>query len=191
VLVIGAGVIGLAAVAAARSLLPGSVVTIIARHAHQAAAAAALGAHHVVTDGDGVLEELASISGATLTGQRRGAMLAGGFPVVVEAVGSAPALDLALKACAQRGAVHLVGALGRTDIDLTPLWFKELDVVGTFCHAVDAGSHSFDRAIQMLADGAMPSSTVITHTFPLDQMREAAETATARDRGAIKVQLVP
>jgi threonine dehydrogenase-like Zn-dependent dehydrogenase len=191
VLVIGAGVIGLAAVAAARALLPASEVTIIARHPHQAAAARAIGAHHVVTDGDGVLEELASISGATLTGERRGAMLAGGYPVVIEAVGSAAALALALKATAQRGAVHLVGAIGRADVDLTPLWFKELDVIGTFCHAVDDGEHSFDRAIEMLAGGLLPAATVITHTFPLADVRHAAETANARDQGAIKVQLVP
>jgi threonine dehydrogenase-like Zn-dependent dehydrogenase len=43
----------------------------------------------------------------------------------------------------------------------------------------------------MLAGGLLPAATVITHTFPLADVRHAAETANARDQGAIKVQLTP
>ena len=48
VLVVGAGIIGLAAVAALKGLFPACPVTVLARHAHQAEAAAACGADHVV-----------------------------------------------------------------------------------------------------------------------------------------------
>ena len=48
VLIVGAGIIGLAALAAVRGLFPRSAVTVLARHAHQGAAAAACGADHVV-----------------------------------------------------------------------------------------------------------------------------------------------
>jgi threonine dehydrogenase-like Zn-dependent dehydrogenase len=191
VLVIGAGVIGLAAIAALRALVPASEVTVVARHDHQADVARALGAHHVVRDGDGVIEELGPLCGATVTGSGRSTMLAGGFPAVVEAVGTGGSLDLALKTTAQRGVVHLVGAAGRTESDLTPLWFKELDVVGTFCHAVDDGEHSFRRALALLAEGRLPSAAIVTHTFPLEEIPAALAVANARDQGAIKVQLVP
>src|SRR5262249_39977417 len=49
VLVVGAGIIGLASLAAMKGLFPACPVTVLARHEHQAAAAAACGADHVVT----------------------------------------------------------------------------------------------------------------------------------------------
>ena len=65
VLVVGAGIIGLAAVAAVRALFPACEVTVTARHEHQAAAARAAGAHHVVTAQDRYahFEELAAARG--------------------------------------------------------------------------------------------------------------------------------
>lgn len=195
VLVVGAGIIGLAAVAAARALLPASEVTVVARHDHQEAAATALGAHHVVRDGDDVLERLAAPVGARVTGRGDGALLVGGYPVTVEAVGTPTAIGLALRATAARGRVHLMGAAGQVPVDLAPVWFHELDVVGTFCHAVDhrggVPGHSFDRALELLAAGALPADVVVTHTFPQGALREAVDTAFDRRAGAIKVQVVP
>jgi threonine dehydrogenase-like Zn-dependent dehydrogenase len=200
-LVVGAGIIGLTAVAALRYLCPSSEITIVAKHDHQRRAAMLLGASHVVRPDDeepfAVLSELAALSGAPLTGRGEGAMLAGGYPVVVEAVGSAASVDVALRAAEQRGTVHLIGVIGRAPVDLAPLWFKELDVVGSFCHAVDKrgpgddGHHSFDRALDLLAAGGLPADTVITHEAPLDDVRAAIGVALARDRGAIKVVLRP
>jgi hypothetical protein len=62
-------------------------VTVLARHSHQAHAAAACGADHVVHhDGDGTFfEELARLSGARVVGYKADVMLMGGFPYVVEA----------------------------------------------------------------------------------------------------------
>ena len=72
VLVVGAGIIGLAAVAALRGLFPDCPITVLARHPHQAAAASACGAHHVVLDDpeNGHWEELASLSGARIVGRK-------------------------------------------------------------------------------------------------------------------------
>ncbi|HSL59761.1 MAG TPA: hypothetical protein VK866_18070, partial [Acidimicrobiales bacterium] len=138
---------------------------------------------------------LAALVGGRVTGRGDGRLLVGGYPTTVEAVGSPSAIHLALTATAARGRVHLMGAVGRVSVDLAPLWFHELDVVGTFCHAVDhrggVPGHSFDRALDLLAAGAYPAEVVVTHTFALDDLRDAVDTAFARDAGAIKVQLRP
>ena len=196
ILVVGAGIIGLAAVSALRTLTPNSEITVVTRHEHQAQTAMALGAHHTVMDSREAIEALASISGGRLSGRGRGSMLTGGYPVSVEAAGSASAFDLACKATSQRGVVHFMGSLGRVTVDLTPAWFKELDLIGNFAHATDADPtgenvHSFDRALAILAAGGYPAERIVTHRFPLTSLREAIETARARDRGAIKVQLQP
>jgi threonine dehydrogenase-like Zn-dependent dehydrogenase len=120
-LVVGAGIIGLATVAALKGLFPTCPVTVLARHAHQAAAAAACGADHVVPTAEhsAHFEELARISGARVVGRKANVMLMGGFPYVVEAVGSPQSVTEALRAVAHRGTVLMLGATGVTEVDLT------------------------------------------------------------------------
>jgi threonine dehydrogenase-like Zn-dependent dehydrogenase len=193
-LVVGAGTLGLAAVAALRALTPNVRVAVIARHEHQEQAALELGAHRVVrTDDETTLVEvLAQEVGVGVTGRGRGAMLLDGFTTVVEAVGSGETIGLAARLCAKRGVVHLLGAAARVEVDFAPFWFKELDLVGSFCHGVDShrgsSAHSFSRALEILGTCA-PLRRLVTHVFPLDELQRGVETAADRDAGAIKVLL--
>jgi L-iditol 2-dehydrogenase len=204
VLIVGAGIIGLAALAALRGLFPRSPVTVLARHEHQGDAAAACGADHVVlSDPDnGHWEALADLSGARVVGRKKHQMLMGGFPYVVEAVGSPGSVTEALRAVAHRGTVLLLGAAGISEVDLTPIWYKEAALVGSIDHTVDAGSspglaggagrHSVDRAIDVLSAGLLPDSVVVTHEFPLEGYRDAIEAAIDRQSShAIKVVFRP
>jgi L-iditol 2-dehydrogenase len=204
VLVVGAGIIGLATVAALKGLFPRCPVTVVARHAHQAEAAFACGADAVVrSDADNAhFEELAGIVGARVVGWKTDVMLMGGFPFVVEAVGAPQSVTEALRAVAHRGTVLLLGAAGVSEVDLTPIWYKEAALVGSIDHTVDAGSapglaggphrHSVDRALDILAAGMMPFDVIVTHEFPLDRYRQAVETAIDRENAhAIKVVFRP
>jgi len=204
VLIVGAGVIGLAAVAAMKGLYPRCEVTVIARHRHQAEAAVACGADHVVrSDADNAhFEDLARLVGARVVGYKRDVMLMGGFPYVIEAVGAPQTVTEALRAVAYRGTVLLLGAAGVSEVDLTPVWYKEAALVGSIDHTVDAGSapglaggpnrHSVDRALDVLAAGLLPPDVVVTHEFPLARYREAVETAIDRENShAIKVVFRP
>ena len=204
VLIVGAGVIGLAAVAAMKGLYPRCEVTVIARHRHQAEAAVACGADHVVrSDADNAhFEDLARLVGARVVGYKRDVMLMGGFPYVIEAVGAPQTVTEALRAVAYRGTVLLLGAAGVSEVDLTPVWYKEAALVGSIDHTVDAGSapglaggpnrHSVDRALDVLAAGFLPPDVVVTHEFPLARYREAVETAIDRENShAIKVVFRP
>jgi threonine dehydrogenase-like Zn-dependent dehydrogenase len=203
VLVVGAGIIGLATVAALKGLYPRCPVTVLARHAHQAVAASRCGADHVVmTDGDNAhFEALAALVEARIIGRKAHKMLMGGFPYVVEAVGSPQSVTEALRAVDNRGTVLLLGAAGVSEVDLTPIWYKEAALVGSIDHTVDAGSapglaggpdrHSVDRALDVLAAGLLPDE-VVTHRFPLEEYRAAVETAIDRHNShAIKVVFQP
>lgn len=204
VLIVGAGIIGLAALAALKGLFPGCPVTVLARHPHQAEAAAACGADNVVLaqDRSGHFEDLATISGARVVGRKADVMLMSGFPYVIEAVGAPKSVTEALRAAAHRGTVLLLGAAGVSEVDLTPLWYKEVALVGSIDHTVDDGAapglagardrHSVDRALDVLAAGLLPHDVVVTHEFSLENYRDAVETAI--DRGsshAIKVVFRP
>lgn len=204
VLVVGAGIIGLASVAAIKGLFPACPVTVLARHPYQAEAAARCGADHVVrTEPDnGHFAALGELAGARVIGRGAHRMLMGGFPHVIEAVGAPESVTEALRAVAHRGTVLLLGAAGISKVDLTPVWYKEAALVGSIDHTVDAGSapglaggpdrHSVDRALDVLAAGLLPADAVITHEFGLEEYQAAV--ATALDRGnshAIKVVFRP
>ena len=204
VLIVGAGIIGLATLAALKGLFPACEVTVLARHAHQASAAAACGADHVVrTDERSAhFDELARLSAARVVGRKADVMLMGGFPYVVEAVGAPQSVTEALRAVAHRGTVLLLGAAGISEVDLTPIWYKEAALVGSIDHTIDAGAapglaggagrHSVDRALDVLAAGLLPDDVVVTHEFGLSSYREAVETAIDRNRShAIKVVFRP
>jgi len=204
ILVVGAGIIGLATVAALRGLFPACPITVLARHGHQAAAAAACGADHVVRteEGGAHFAELAVITGTRVVGRKANVMLMEGFPYVVEAVGAPQSVTEALRAVAHRGTVLLLGAAGVSEVDLTPVWYKEAALVGSIDHTADMGPapglaggpgrHSVDRALDVLAAGLLPDDVIVTHEFALEEYRAAVETAI--DRGganAIKVVFRP
>jgi threonine dehydrogenase-like Zn-dependent dehydrogenase len=126
----------------------------------------------------------------------------GGFPYVVEAVGAPQSVTEALRAVAHRGTVLMLGATGVTEVDLTPIWYKEAALIGSIDHTVDVGSapglaggtgrHSVDRALDILAAGLVPYDVVLTHEFPLEDYRLALETAIDRANShAIKVVFRP
>ena len=189
IVIVGAGIIGLAALAAVRHAHPDTEVTVVARHDHQAAAARRLGAHHVVRPQPEAqhFEELAAISGARATGKGQSAMLTGGFPYVIEAVGTASAVTEALRIADNRADVLLLGAAGTAEVDLTPVWWKELVFAGAINHTHESES----GAIRLLAEGGLPDDVVVTHEFGLDEYRTAVETALDKTSGAIKVVFRP
>lgn len=193
VLVVGAGIIGLCAVAAVRQRAPSSPIAVMAKYDHQADAARAAGATDVVLrdEAGDYFDALASFAHTVIHGKGDNRMLAGGFPYVIEAVGTAAAVTETLRLADGRATVLLLGAAGLNTVDLTPIWFKELSVVGSFCHAGDGGTHSIDAALDLLASGALPIDRVITHRFPLADYREAINVGLDRANGAIKVLLRP
>ena len=77
-----------------------------------------------------------------------------------------------------------------SEVDLTPIWYKEVALVGSIDHTIDrpapglAGGpdrHSVDRALDVLEAGLLPADVVVTHEFGLEDYRVAVETAI--DRG--------
>jgi L-iditol 2-dehydrogenase len=199
-LVAGAAIIGLGVVAGLRALFPASEITVLAKHDHQAQAAKRLGAKHVVRleEDGGHIAELARITGTKPIGVGSEAMLTGGFPYVVEAVGTPQSITQALRFADGRGTVLFLGITGLVNVDLSPIWLKELAFVGSLNHAADPGphggstAHSIDRALKIIAKGGFPADALITHEFPLADFRRAIEAGLDRSNSrAIKIVLRP
>ena len=184
ILIVGGGIIGLTALLAVRTYLPENPVTVLARHPHQAEAARTCGATTVVMgSGAAAFEELAALTGGRAVGDGDDRMLMGGFPYVIEAAGGPGAVTDALRAADHRGTVLTLGAAGIGTVDLTPIWYKQLVLVGSVDHgsnpSADMGrasggpDHSIDAALALLAGQAVPPELLVTHEFPLEGYRDA------------------
>lgn len=203
VLVVGGGIIGLAALLVLRDLFPDSETTVLVRHEHQAEAARACGAPRVVVgSGATAFEQLAAITGARPVGFDEDWMLMGGYPYVVESAGSPGSTTDALRAAGHRGTVILLGAMGTGQIDVTPLWYKELDVIGSVDHgrhppasvgrAAHGPDHSIDVALDILGRCTVAPEVLVTHEFPLEAHRDAVGAGVdKRSSAAIKVVFRP
>jgi threonine dehydrogenase-like Zn-dependent dehydrogenase len=187
--VIGAGTQGLATVAALARLRPDvTAIIAVAKHPEQRRLARELGAT-VVAEPDEIRRAVRRRCGGWLLDNGQ---LTGGAPLVIDCVGSAGTLADALAVTAPGGSVVLTGMPGRTEVDLTPLWQREINLRGTYTYATEqpgaaqAGRHSFDLALDLVGNAGL--DRLLSATYPLDRYVDAVDhAANAGRRGAVKV----
>jgi 2-desacetyl-2-hydroxyethyl bacteriochlorophyllide A dehydrogenase len=165
VAVVGAGALGLLAVAGARKM-GAAKVDLEARHSHQCEAGERLGA---------------------VVGGARGT-----YDVVVEAAGSLESLARCGELVAPGGTIVVLGVhFGPVQLDWMPLFNKEARVIPSLGYCAHDGVREMDEAAAMLAEDPEIAQTVITHRFPLEDAEEAFQIAADRSSGAIRVVLEP
>jgi len=202
VLVSGAGAVGLFAVLALRELTAAGSITVVAKHERPVALARAFGATDVVrpsaalggvrratramkvspagpASGTGVPEVVARSGPGRAAGA--GDFLLGGVDVAIDCVGSTTSLDLALRSTRAGGRVVLSG-MPAPGADLSPVWFRELTLAGTYASRGDA----FDIALGLAASA--PLDGLVGGRYPLHRWREALDHAHSAGRlGTVKV----
>jgi threonine dehydrogenase-like Zn-dependent dehydrogenase len=181
VAVIGAGTLGLLTIAALRRTSPATEIIATAKHPDQRRWARELGAD-VVCAPDVLGRAVRSTTGS----MRIGEQLTGGVPAVVDCVGSEASLTQALHVVAPGGTIHAVGMPGRTTLDLTALWHREVALRGVYAYErVD-----FDTALELVA--SLDLGRLVSATYPLSRYEDAvAHAAAAGSRGAVKIAFDP
>ena len=183
VLIVGAGTVGLLTLIALRERAEPGQIIVVAKHARQAELAKRFGATEVVDPREAIGAVRRTTQAFRLHPERTTPYLLGGVDVAFECVGSSGGLDLALKAARARGRVVLSGMPARAD--LTPAWFRELELVGAY-----SGAGAFPDAIEIA--GAMNLGELVGATYPLDRWREAIDHALGAGKlGTIKVAFDP
>ncbi|MEX2292211.1 MAG: zinc-binding dehydrogenase [Acidimicrobiales bacterium] len=178
VAVIGAGTLGLLTIAALRHTHPTIELIATAKHPHQRALAAELGADHVVAPTE--LER--AVRARTGSMRLDSGQLTGGLPAVVDCVGSHESIAQALRIAAPGATVHAVGMPGVTTVDLTPLWQREVALRGAYAYERD----DFDTAIDLV--DSLDLGRLVSATYPLRHFVDAvAHAASAGARGAVKI----
>jgi alcohol dehydrogenase len=173
VVIVGAGPIGLAAVATARLFSPARIVVIDAAQS-RLDAAKQLGADVTV---------LASEQPERVVRELTGGL---GADVAIEAVGVAQTFELCADLVRAGGHVANIGVHGKpATLHLETLWIKNVTITTGL---VD--TYSTPTLLTMLASGQLDTSRFVTHRFGIGEMLEAYDVfALAADTGALKVAL--
>jgi L-iditol 2-dehydrogenase len=171
VAVIGAGTLGLLAVAMLSLTTPARLAVVGSRPA-RLALARRLGA-----------SETHDVRAGTL------GSLHGAFDLVFEAANRPDGAAAAPLLARRGGTVVLEGISGLTDPVIRPdlITLKHLEVRGIF----GASGAAWTYAVELFSGGRLPLSELISHRFALEDYQSAFDTLADRDGGAVKVQLVP
>src|SRR5437762_2870032 len=196
VLIIGAGTIGLLTLQVIHALIPSATVSVMARYPFQIEQATRMGATHILYPQDSY-QGVERTTGAKLfTGMFNNKMLLGGYEVIYDTIGSNETIHDSLRWARAGGTVVLVGLnLHTMRLDLTPIWYQEIDLIGTLAHGMETwpiGTYdqcsTFSIAAEMIENEQIHPEKLITHRFALTNYRSAFSTATAKSRSrAIKV----
>jgi threonine dehydrogenase-like Zn-dependent dehydrogenase len=195
VLVYGGGALGATATAILRALHPDVEVMVVARFPAQAALARRLGA--TVVDPypiEQLLETAAAWSGGVLQRVDGALPMAhpGGIDVVYDTVGTGETAEIGVRLLKARGTMVKSGVHAPERWEWSPLYFKEISWVGSNAFGVEEVDgvrlHGIAHYLRLVEDGRIDMTGMLTHTFRLDQWREAfTALATQAESGAIKV----
>lgn len=190
VLLVGAGAVGLLTLLALRAFTAAGRITVVAKHARQRELARQFGATDLLAP-DEVLPGVRRATRALKVQPEQGAaFLLGGVDAAVDCVGSRRALDAALRSTRAGGRVVLSG-MPPSGVDLSPVWFRELEVLGSYATGLervdgDEPRSSFELAMELA--GQAPLDDLTQSSYPLERWREALEHAGDAGRlGTVKV----
>lgn len=194
VLVLGAETSGLLTTQAAHVLAPHATITTLPLESYQVELAARMGATTILYPEDGG-KGAARLTGARhLLGRHGVELLAGGgFDIIYDTLGTRGSIERALRWTRDGGTVVVSGHQPhRTTLDLTPLWHKEVSVLGALAHGTEAWPGSgasgamgnaeggridtFTLAAALIREHRMTPERLVTHRFPVREVRRALMT---------------
>jgi threonine dehydrogenase-like Zn-dependent dehydrogenase len=179
-LVYGVGTLGLLAVAILRLLHPSVRVLAVARYEHQARLAEKLGAQQVLRHRPtrGIVEGVANALDVAVNTPWRGLpMLNGGVDVVYDTVTSPETLEVGVRITRSRGTIAALGVEPPRRFEWTPLYFKELRLVGSNAFGIEEWQgrrqHAMAWYLEWVRARQIDVTAILTHRFALDDYRQA------------------
>ncbi len=189
VLVIGAGTLGLLAVALVSELYPAARVYTLARYPSQRVMAKRMGASHIVGDTRSDTEFLQVVGHPLTTLPGHPLYYSRGFDAVIVAAGSQSALASGLRWTAADRQLLLLGGVGSVRMDCTPVWSRRVRIQGSYGYG-ESGVDTFRAVLSLFSVMSQPLETLVTHRFSLQDHTRAIRTVVA-GRDVIKAVFSP
>lgn len=196
-LVVGSGPLALAAVALLRTLYPQSETWIACRSGRRAELAERMGATAVLApEPEALVGAVAERVGARpLHPWSKKPWLQDGPAVVYDTIGTPRTVETALRLLGTGGTLVISGVHPPKRFEWTPLYFKELRVVGSNAFGIEevrgVRKHAFDHYFDLVREG-LDLTPLVTHRFALRDWDQAFLALARRRRTeAVKVLLEP
>lgn len=181
ILVVGGGTIGLLTVLALKQLVPSTTVTLTAKYEHQLAFGHALGADNVVRANRKHFAKLKQLTESRLIPLELGPpAVIGGFDFTFECTGSRRGIEDSLRWTRSQGTVIMGGMPAPGNLDLIPVWYQELNLVGSYAYGKETNENlsnekTFAKALNIMKQHDISSkvATLVTHRFNLHQYSQA------------------
>jgi len=195
VIVYGCGTMGLNTILSIRTLgLKNRIIAIYSR-GFQKEMAQKIGADILLHTKDDIYKKIAEITNARLYYPSLGKpALEGGVDIVYDCVANHDTINNSLRFLRGKGRLVMIATAGvLKNIDVAPLWFREISIIGS-CeqgHEKYKGSvkSTYEIVIDMLMEKRLSLREFVTHKFPLKRFREALKVAINKDERVIKVVL--
>ena len=177
---------GLCSIAANRQLTNAETIIASAKYPLQRTLAEEFGADIVVGPSE-LKRAVRQVTGCRMIGNS----LSGGSDVTIDAVGNASSIKTSLDITRPRGRVVMLGMPGVTKVDLTPLWHREIEMVGSYTYGTEELSNgettsSYELAFDLVREKKLEK--LVTDTYPLDRYQDAIRhAADAGSLGSVKV----
>lgn len=199
VAVIGGGALGLFTVLALARLTRAATILSVAKYQHQRERAVTLGATDAIDPARAVRRVRRATGGLVQRPDQGREYLLGGADVAFICTGGSSGIETALRLVRGGGQVVLSG-VPADRVDLTPLWYRELTLVGTYASVspgprtdADGGEArpgDFATAIKLAAEA--PLDGCVEGHYRLDDWQDALTHALAAGRtGSIRVAFAP
>jgi threonine dehydrogenase-like Zn-dependent dehydrogenase len=180
-LVYGGGTIGLTLVAGLRAVGYTGRIDVIDRSCFAGELATQYGADQWVNlpvQAKDRFEQVAELTGGSVQKTRFSQyMLNGGYDAIFECVGSAQSINESLKWTRARGQVVLVGTDHGGRVDLTPIWFRELQILGAYGRQKESISgryiNTYEFVHELMQQKTLQLTGLLTHTYRIEEYREA------------------
>lgn len=186
--VLGAGTIGLFTMQTLKAFGAGAVYET-GTYGFQVELSKELGADASINvRTEDLVAKIKELTGAEVV---RGQELPRGVDHVFEAIGGPKnPLEDALRLVRRGGTVTVIGD-PKNPINLSSFVMREIRIIGSSSYAYCDQKPEFQIALDLLTHGKVNAKKVVTHTFPLDRIREAFDVASDKNTGCIKVVVEP
>ena len=200
VVVYGAGALGLSSVAILHAFYPTVEVAVVARFPVQVEMATKMGAAVVVVHEPSlaIVEGLAEWSGGVLHQAFDGLPMTypGHIDVVYDTIAKPETFEVGVRVLKEKGTLVFTGVAVPGRWEWTPIYFKELTVVGSNAFAQEefegTRRHAIDHYLQLVQDRRIDLCDMVTHHFALEGWWDALKALSRPEvSGVVKATFTP
>ena len=186
VVVYGCGIIGINTIACLRALGFKGKILAIYRYPFQGEIAREKGADIIIRSN--VINEVSRITGAEVSENSVGKpSVEGGVDIIFDTIGNAGVIDTSLRLLRANGKYVMIAASGVLgDIDFTPVWFREITIVGSsmysYCTWNGKKWRTYELAMELIRSGLYNPEKLVTHVFSIEDYKKAINLVLAKSK---------